>query len=396
MKFDPRSLLLAMAASACAASDDAIQWAARDSAGVEIVISSGAAPHWQLTGQPVLELGSIDESGPTQFYRVRDVELLHDGGLVVADQGSEELRIFAANGAHRGSAGGRGRGPQEFNGLALVESFADSLVTWDTGNQRISVRLLDGTLVRTFGLEWIDGILFPADLIGASGFTEGQGILAVTARYMSQLQGSGLVVDTALVSIYDMEGALVDSLVRLPHNARAVQRVADAQTTLSAPYTVSASLVGDEQGFCHTFGPEPEIQCRDRTGVRRLIRLDLPRRPVTAADVELYWEDALATTSEQRRSALQRMREVMPFPASFPAFAQLIRDDRGRIWARRYRTPEDRNEEWLVIDDGRWIGHLASPIGFQVMDIRGDRLAGVWQDTLGVEFVRVYEYRIPR
>jgi hypothetical protein len=88
------------------------------------------------------------------------------------------------------------------------------------------------------------------------------------------------------------------------------------------------------------------------------------------------------------------MRDMMPFPEEFPSFAQLVRDDHGRIWARRYWTPPDTREEWLVFDDGRWIGTLASPIGFRVMDIRGDRLAGIWQDSLGVEYVRVYRYRV--
>lgn len=47
-----------------------------------------------------------------------------------------------------------------------------------------------------------------------------------------------------------------------------------------------------------------------------------------------------------------------------------------------------------VFDDGRWIGRLETPAGYRVMTVRGDRLAGVWQDTLGVEFVRVYGYRV--
>ena len=385
-------LLLATLACACAESPEGSRWTVRDSAGVEIVSSAGNAPRWDL-GDPLLLLGTVDDPGPTQFHRVRDVELLQDGGLVVANQGSEELRIFSADGTFRASVGGKGHGPQEFDGLALVESFADSLLTWDGGNQRITVRLLDGTFMRSFHLEWFEGILFPADLLGAGAFTA-RGILAVTARYMSQLQGSGLVIDSALVSVYDMEGTLVDSLLRLPHNARAVLRAGNLQTTLGAPYTVGASLVGTEDGFCSTFGPEPEIRCRDRTGLRRLIRADLPRRALNEADVELYWREALETASEAQRSALLRMRDMMPFPEEFPSFAQLVRDDHGRIWARRYWTPTDTREEWLVFDDGRWIGTLASPIGFRVMDIRGDRLAGIWQDSLGVEYVRVYRYRV--
>lgn len=48
-----------------------------------------------------------------------------------------------------------------------------------------------------------------------------------------------------------------------------------------------------------------------------------------------------------------------------------------------------------MFDDARLIGRLASPAGFRVMDIRAHQLAGLWVDELGVEFVRVYEYRQP-
>jgi len=384
--------LLALLA-ACSTPDDRVRSSVRDSAGVEIITTAGALPSWELSGEPVLELGSIDDPGPTQFFRVRDVELLDDGGLVVANQGSEELRIFGPDGAHRATVGRKGHGPAEFDGLSMVESFADSLLVYDSGNQRLSVRRLDGSLARTFQLFWYDGILFPVDLHGAVGFTGARGILAVTARYMSQLKGTGLVVDTALVSLYDMDGALIDSLIRLPHNERVVQRAGDFQTTLGYPYSAGASLVGDARGFCSTFGTTPEIECRDRDGVWRRIRIVLPARDVTEAHVERFWNEAFDTENVRQRSALRRMRDAMVFPEHFPAFAQLARDDRGRIWARRYATPDDEAEEWIVIEDGRWTGRIASPIGFQVMDVRGDRLAGVWQDSLGIEFVRVYRYR---
>jgi hypothetical protein len=384
---------LAPLAASCATHGDAPRSTSRDSAGVEIVTTVGTVPAWRLAAEPVVQLGTVDGDGPTQLFRVSDVELLADGGLVVANRGSEELRIFDANGAHRASVGRKGQGPEEFDGLSMVESYADSLLTYDEGNQRFSVRRLDGRLVRTFQLAWVDGLLRPVGLNGAAGAMESRGILGVTARYMSQLEGTGLVVDTALVSLYDLEGALIDSLTRLPHNERVVQRVANLQTTLGLPYSAGASIVGDAHGFCTAFGPAAEIRCRDGAGLRRVARLDLPLRPVTEAHVATFWDEAFDPDNPRRNSALRRMRAGMPFPTHFPAFAQLARDDRGRIWARRYATPDDAHEEWVILDDGRWIGRLASPTDFRVMDVRGDRLAGVWQDSLGIEYVRVYRYQ---
>lgn len=391
----PTATLCALAGLAAACSTDTVPgvWTVTDSAGIEIITNSPAVAAWSVTDAPVLEIGAMDDPGPYELYRVRDVELVPDGRVVVANAGSNELRIFDADGSLLSAAGSRGHGPREFDGLGMVESYADSLMTWDWGNQRVSVRLLDGTYVRSFSLEWFDGILYPADLLGGTGLMGKPAILAVTGSYMSQLVGDGWVVDSALVSVYDLDGALVDSLWRLPERSRAVLRVAGRQTTLGVPYTEVASLAGVEDGFCHAFGTAPEIRCYDGAGLRRLIRVQTQPRPVLPEDIDAFWEDALATENRRRRDALVRMRDVMPFPDAFPAFAQLLVDDAGRLWARRYRTPRSQAEEWLVFEDGRLVARLESPAGFQVMDVDQGRVAGVWTNDLGVEFVRIYEYR---
>ena len=391
-----RLLLLfgTMVGGGCSGPESGVEFTSRDSAGVAIGTTSRQPGVWRTDDEPLLQLGSVDESGPTQFFRIVDIALLRDGGVAVANQGSEEIRVFGPDGAHRGTAGGRGSGPEEFSGLQMIAAFGDSLLTWDGGNARISVRRADGSFARGFRLEWHNGILFPVALVDAD-VSQGRrpGILAVTARYMSELNGSGLVVDTALVSLYDMQGSMVDSLARVPHNSRAVRRVGNRQTTLGVPYVPNASIEGYEDGFCYTFGPDAHILCHGPQRLKQILRVDIPDRPVTERDVARYWDEAFKTQLASRRSALNRMRDVMPFPDRFPAFAQLLRDDTGRLWARRYPLPTAEEEEWLVFDNGKWIGGVASPLGFRVMDVRGRRLAGVWRDSVGVEYVRIYRYK---
>lgn len=68
-------------------------------------------------------------------------------------------------------------------------------------------------------------------------------------------------------------------------------------------------------------------------------------------------------------------------------------DDTDRLWARVYALPDEPDERWLVFEAGRLASSLVSPRGFSVMDVRGNRIAGVWSNDLGVEFVQVYEFR---
>jgi len=106
-------------------------WVPSDSAGVEIVTNRSDGASWRLSQVPVLSLGVVDQGGPTEFYRVSDLELLEDGGLAVANTGTEEVRLFASGGQYRGSYGGDGYGPEEFRRLAMLDAQADSLLTYD-------------------------------------------------------------------------------------------------------------------------------------------------------------------------------------------------------------------------------------------------------------------------
>ena len=384
----PLLALLASGLAACHRADSGSRWTVRDSSGVEVVTNLAAPPAWHLSDQPELSLGTVNGEGLTQFYRVTDIALLEDGSFVVANSGTDELRFFGADGHFRGSAGHRGNGPEEFKGLSMVRPYGDSLLTYDGGNDRISVRTEDGTFVRSFRLEWFRGLLSPEALLGD------RGVLATTGLPMTQLNHSGLDVDTFLVSHYDLEGRLVDSILHLPFMARAVHMEGDLQTTLGVPFTGYGQVAPTADGFCYAWGTAPAIECFDLDGrLRRVIHAPIPTRPVTEADVSRYWDDALAAAKGRMVEILRRSRDWMVFPDAFPAFATLLSDDRGRVWAQVYPLPHAEERRWLTFEGGRAVGEVRVPGPLKVLDVHGDRVVGVWTDDMGIEYVRVYRLR---
>ena len=383
-------LVILAASGACSdQADPGAPWVVEDSAGVTVVTTPAShletLPRWTLGSKPALDLGTVTGGGVTEFYDVADVRLIPGDRLVVANRGSEELRFFSLEGEHLHTAGRPGNGPREFKGLAMVRSRADSLVTYDSGNDRFSVRGPWGEYGRSFRLEWFSGLLVPEDVAG------GLRILAITGRHMTELAGSGLLVDTALVSFYDMEGKLLDSVARLPHNVRFVSRSGDWQTTLGAPLVAWAALTATREGFCHAFGPEVEVRCFDARGGLRLIgRVAVPPRAVTDGDKDAYWERMRTLSSPERWSRFRSLRDQLPFPSAHSAFDALQEDDQGVIWARRYQPPESGPEEWWLFREGRLVAGVQAPERFRLTHVQGGRVAGVWRDDLGVEHVRVY------
>ena len=230
-----RACVVAVAVlAACEGDPPEPTWSVTDSLGIRIIASEPTGIALTVSPDPRLSLGTMDGDGPTQFFRVQDIELLPDSAIAVADQGSEEVRIFEADGTHRSTFGGEGYGPQEFRRLDMIEEGLDSLFVYDGGNDRVQVRTLAGEFGRTFRLEWFYSSLSPVHVAPDAS------ILAITGRYMTELNGTGRVVDTALVSIYQPDGLLVDSLLRVPHNTRFVKQVGDYRTTIPAPFSTSA------------------------------------------------------------------------------------------------------------------------------------------------------------
>lgn len=71
------------------------------------VLPDDPSPTWTLVEE--LRVGSVDGGGPDVFGELRGLVVLPDGGFAVLDSQAQELRVFAADGSHRATWGGRGR-----------------------------------------------------------------------------------------------------------------------------------------------------------------------------------------------------------------------------------------------------------------------------------------------
>jgi len=156
--------------------------------------------------------------------------------------------------------------------------------------------------------------------------------------------------------------------------------------------------VGPAGRLWHAQTGEPWVYRRDLTDdSERRFGLDLPPVPVTEADLAA----ALEPEEELRR---------VPPPAKYADFVRMIPDtkpplqgfffdDVGRVWI--VRTNPDPQSERLSIDvydsDREWVGRADVGVGLEPMPrVRGDFLAGVVRDELGVESVVLFRLRFKR
>ncbi len=93
---------------------DASAQVTRDSAGIRIVENARPADDsrlpWRIGSEPVVSIGEVLGEEPYLLDLVSDAIVLPDGRVVVANTGTNELRVYDAAGVHMATWGRKGEG----------------------------------------------------------------------------------------------------------------------------------------------------------------------------------------------------------------------------------------------------------------------------------------------
>lgn len=377
----------------------------RDSAGIEIVSSDEPAwsedERWRVeTDDSLLDVGSASGPADQELYQVSALARLSDGRWVVANGGTNELRFYSPEGELVARAGSQGEGPGEFQRLSGLERLpGDSLLAWEAREPRVSVFGPGGEFVRTFRLEDT-----PTDLEGVEGLSlarsipigrfRGGSLLARSLQLMSGDDFSTGVISNKMVFLrYGPDGEFRRVLAALPGPERWMRVGEGAVEIRSLLFTTTprSVLAGDRWYFASSDRYEIAARRPDGT-VTRLVRRRHEPEEVTGDVVEARIEAWLEDVDDPAERADRReIYSDMPVPETFPAFDDLAVSRAGHLWVQNYRKPDEPPPPWSVFaPDGRWLGDVQLPEGFDPMWIDEEVVAGVWEDELEVEHLRAY------
>jgi hypothetical protein len=368
----------------------------RDSAGVTIVAYDALRPDplpWTIGDEPVVEIGAVEGDEAYQLGQVAGVTRLSDGRIVIADGGTLGLRFYDATGRHLVTAGRKGQGPGEFDGLWSVWALpGDTIMAYDGNLKRVSVFTPDGAFVRSFNLDFaqgfpqLGGMLTDGTLIGSRGF----------AFQPSQIDG--VIRDTAPVLRFAADGTFSDSVGRWLSREYYVHGTRNEAWASSLPFGRSMTLALGRGGFYVGSTERFEIEWRDGTGrLSRIVRATPAPVPVTAADLDRVKAERMESADANWRRRQERMFAEMPVPSTRPAFGVLEVDPEGNLWVGESIVSARDSQPWIVFGpDGRLRGSIVTPAGFSVREIGQDYLLGTSRDEMDVERVRMYRLgRVP-
>jgi len=377
-----------------------VQTQVRDSAGVTIVESTGlpeaGAGGWALSQEPFLTIGTFQGDTLYQLYRVSGGTRLSDGRIVLSDNGSFQLRIFGPDGAFQERWGREGEGPGEFQSIQVMGTLGgDTVVVLDGRQRRISLLrpgqgfLDQNTIDEDVGMTFVsDGMFHDGSIVFGGGLTFGPG---------GEMPSDGLNRSDTPYRSARLDGTLAADFGSVPGPEVFMRsQGSGGEFMISAstiPFGRRPSAFAKGPWFYVGSSDTYEISAFDSNGrLGRILRVLMPLAPVTDRDVDQLIEERVAALDDptQAPSVRTDLRQ-MPTPETMPAYGDIVVDAADFVWVQDFPRPGVRLKTWTVFDpQGTPRTRLSLPSDNRVLEIGEDYLMAVFEDDLGVEYLRMF------
>jgi hypothetical protein len=344
-----------------------------------------------LESRPSLDIGNVDGSAQYQLFRVSSVLRLDDGRIVVANNGTNELRIYSPRGSFIAAIGRAGAGPGEFrsiNGVHVVGR--DSLFVFDAVLQRVSILSGDGRFHTSLNVEPTGDALRPLRLYRLGGVLRNRNMVFVAAAFPADMRPRPIThFDSVPTLLYSREGK------RLGRVAEPLGMDIYATPSQAGDISfgrASSAYIHGERVYV-TDGGKLEVRAYEPgRGLVRTVRDDRPNRRVVAEDIDQLIKYRVDRVPDARKAEIRRYFEEWPKAPYKPWISAIMVDSEGLLWAEEYEPFwTNTSRTWTVFDQtGGRIARLNLPQSFRVCEIGKDFIIGVAKDEFDVEHVRVY------
>jgi hypothetical protein len=394
------TLILVVGFGACASDEAEEAFTITDSAGVSIAVSHEPAwpdgGGWRLGGQPSVLIGGGITDTTVLEGPVAGAFRLDDGRLIVADEGSRQLRWYTETGTLLMSVGREGDGPGEFRDLSALLHVGDSVAVLDRELRRLSLFDLEGHFGRSITLKNPPEEAFPPRPIGR--LASGEWIALVQGSH-STGELTRAVRDSVAIWLVSDAGEPVRRLAALPGDDRLVFASRDFVGETVPPYGRNTTIrFHDGQVWAGT-GDEFRLDRWTTDGeLEGSVRWARAPEPVLQATIDHVRDSVQAQFSDAESQWRAVGAEVLKgldawgTPARAPAYGSFRLDDDGNLWVAAYALENSIEPiTWHVFDvNGRLLGDVVFPPAVVPSHITSDQIIGIWTDPDGLERVVAY------
>ena len=315
-----------------------------------------------------------------EFFGVSGLERLSTGEIVVANGGTQELRVFSSEGRYLRTLGRQGEGPGEFLDLAFIDVVrGDSIVTFDRQLRRITV--VDA---RSGGLRVLDGTSRIATHVLEAG-----------SIVWEEHRGSfreGIWSDPVTVVLSDANGMTTDSVGVF--DGTEFLYSAGTRYVERRPFGREFRTAAGDSLIYVADGGEYSILVFSISSRRSVILRGLfPAQIVTAKMFDDLLSMWIADSRDSARQAdLEKLRSTKPYPATTPPHGELLIATTGDLLVQDFSWNPKEPQIWRIFDaDHVPKATLTVPPGLRVLYVNGSELGGLREDEYGIERIAFYD-----
>ena len=335
----------------------------------------------RISTQPLFQIPAITPSGELMFERAGGATLLPNGGLVLADAGSNQLVRFDSRGGRIAASGGSGDGPGEFSMLWSAIACRGLLFGVELAGTALEEFSLDGRHRRSVTLA--TGLLAEQWPVCAEGLLAG---MSEPRPAGGGAADSPVRVMSARITVFDSAGKIARQSPSTPAGEYLVQGGGGMPRPL-APQLVFAALPGGEIVF--GTGADSTVNVLRGDGTVRTFALPLRRRRPTSADRAAATDAILAMVPAVVHDRVRQVLEAAPVAGVMPFYRGLHAQPDGTLWFNT-SAPGDARMEWTVVRNARIIGTVPLPVRGKVLALSADRIVILSENDDGEQTVRVY------
>lgn len=364
---------------------DAVPFEVRDSS--RVIVAENTASEvpplaWSIETTPTYSFGGT--GAPIgDVFGIVGVVAMSEGRVAFADR-RQRVIILDSDGGLLRTIGGRGQGPGEFMAISrLARSVGDTLHVYDVSNSRLSHLTVRGGHLGSIPMRSVPPATYQGTLddgthvaaLGRGAEVEGRGVRLLR----SQLE---------LVR-YDASGNFLNLIgtVAGPEAldfGRSVPLVRQLRPTSGLKNTIV--VTDGREVFVATGDRFDVLVFSPLGGDPSVIGWDMELLPLTREDIEATYRggpleqaftpSALAWWPDDRTRA---------------TVLGLLVDDEANMWIKTDGWNQESAVTWSVFNrHGAHIASVEMPSRFELFDVRGGSLFGVWRDGLDVEFVQAW------
>lgn len=396
MKRRVLALIQILVLGACGTDDRPFTGTVRDSAGIRIVVSRPAqeVPRWTVAPHPRAVIGAAQGERQVLFDHIRGLDRLAKGGIVVADGGSNEIRVFSPDGELQHVFGGSGGGPGEFQLLReIVVLRGDTIIARDGRDGTIAAFTATGDLA------WEQQLPVPVAAMALIGAEFDGALLFANISALAPGAPEGIHRPLTHYVAYHRTTATLDTIAALPGYEFYAEQRGESWGAYEIPFARDAiHAVGAEHIYLAN-NDRFEIQVRDFDGVlTSLWRYPDGERALGPDEVDRLEKAVLRELepSPPRQDAINNLFHGIPRPPIRPAFSRLVVDYEERLWVGEWRSgfapySQDSRRWWIFNSAGQLAAKIELPASLEVVGVGEDSLLAIQIDELGIERIVILE-----